>query len=152
MRKQAIQIFMPSGLHQWAFHLISQCLSLSTWRAVIKKTCLLSWHACVHAKSLQWSPTLWSYGLPTRLLCPCNSPDKNTGMGCHSLLQGIVQTHGSNLGLLWLLHCRQILDHWATTDTHLGLNDGQMPHIFTDITKMLLSSGEQIREKEDLPV
>lgn len=23
-----------------------------------KKTCLISWHACVHAKSLQWSPTL----------------------------------------------------------------------------------------------
>ena len=25
---------------------------------------------------------------PTRLLCPWNSPGKNTGMGCHSLLQG----------------------------------------------------------------
>ena len=24
----------------------------------------------------------------TRLLCPCNSPDKNTGVGSHSLLQG----------------------------------------------------------------
>ena len=26
---------------------------------------------------------------PTRLLCPWNSPGKNTGVGCHSLLQGI---------------------------------------------------------------
>ena len=29
---------------------------------------------------------------------------KNTGVGCHFLLQGIFQTHGSNPGLLHLLH------------------------------------------------
>ena len=44
---------------------------------------------------------------PARLLCSWNSPSKNTGVGSHSLLQGIFQTHGSNLGLL---HYRQILD------------------------------------------
>ena len=43
---------------------------------------------------------------PTRLLCPWDSPGKNTGVGCHSLLQGILQTQGSNQGLL---HFRQIL-------------------------------------------
>ena len=37
-----------------------------------------------------------------------DSPDKNTGVGCHGLLQGIFPTHGSNPGLL---HCRQILYH-----------------------------------------
>ena len=31
---------------------------------------------------------------------------QNTGVGCHSLLQGIVLTQGLNLGLL---HCKQIL-------------------------------------------
>ena len=36
------------------------------------------------------------------------SPDKNTGVGHHSLLQGISPTQGSNLGLL---HCRQMLYH-----------------------------------------
>ena len=44
--------------------------------------------------------------LPTRLFCPWDSPGKNTGVGCHSLLQGLFLTHGSNLGLL---NCRQIL-------------------------------------------
>ena len=44
--------------------------------------------------------------VPTRLLCPWDSPGKNTGMGCHSLLQGIFPIQGSNPGLL---HCRQIL-------------------------------------------
>ena len=27
---------------------------------------------------------------PTRLLCPWDYPSKNTGMGCHILLQGIL--------------------------------------------------------------
>ena len=35
-----------------------------------------------------------------------DSPDKNTGKGCHALLQGIFPTQGWNPGLL---HCRQII-------------------------------------------
>ena len=46
--------------------------------------------------------------LSTKLLSPWNSPGKNTGMGCHSLLQGIFLTPGSNLGLS---HFRQVLYH-----------------------------------------
>ena len=38
------------------------------------------------------------------LLCPWNSPGKNTGVGCHFLLQGIIRTQGLNPGLLCLLH------------------------------------------------
>ena len=41
----------------------------------------------------------------TRLLCPWNSSDKNTGASYHFLLQGIFPTQGLNLGLL---HYRQI--------------------------------------------
>ena len=36
------------------------------------------------------------------ILCPWDSPGKNTGVGCHSLLQEIFPTQGSNLGLLQL--------------------------------------------------
>ena len=43
-----------------------------------------------------------------RCLCPWNSPGKNTGVGCHSLLQRIFPAQGLNLGLL---SCRQILYH-----------------------------------------
>ena len=46
--------------------------------------------------------------LPVRLLCPWDSPGKNTGVGCHSLLQGIFLTQGYNPVLR---HCRQILYH-----------------------------------------
>ena len=34
--------------------------------------------------------------LCARLLCPWYFPSKNTGVGCHSLLQGIFLTQGSN--------------------------------------------------------
>ena len=51
--------------------------------------------------------SLRPHGLqPTRLLCPWDFPGKDTGVGCHFLLQGIFPTQGSNPGLL---HCRQIL-------------------------------------------
>ena len=33
-------------------------------------------------------------------LCPWDSPDKNTGMDCHALLQGIFLTQGSNHHLM----------------------------------------------------
>ena len=39
--------------------------------------------------------TLW-----TIILCPQDSPGRNTGVGCHALLQGIFPTQGSNLHLL----------------------------------------------------
>ena len=45
------------------------------------------------------------------LLCPRNSPGKNTGVGYHALLQGNFLTQGSNPGLLWLLSGRQSLYH-----------------------------------------
>ena len=43
---------------------------------------------------------------PTRLHGPWDSPGKNTGVGCHFLLQEIFPTQELNQGLL---HCRQIL-------------------------------------------
>ena len=65
------------------------------------------WGACVLVDQLcltiLFNPT--DQG-PTRLLHPWDSPGKNTGVGHHSLLQGIFPTQGSNPGLL---HCRQTL-------------------------------------------
>ena len=51
------------------------------------------------------SNSLQPHGLQlTRLLCPWDFPGKNTGVGCHALLQGIFPTQGSNPHLLRLLH------------------------------------------------
>ena len=43
------------------------------------------------AKSLQSCPTLCDPIDSTRLLCPSESPGKNTGVGCHFLLQLLIQ-------------------------------------------------------------
>ena len=47
------------------------------------------------------SDSLWPCGLQSaRLLCPWDSPGRNTGGGCHFLLQGIFLIQGLNPGLL----------------------------------------------------
>ena len=54
---------------------------------------------------------------PVRLLCLWDFPAKNTGVGCHALLQGIFLTQEQHPCLLCLLHCREILyqlgPHWS---------------------------------------
>ena len=84
--------------------------------------CLLlpSHFACFSAVSC----FLQAHGLwPTRLLCPWDSPGKNTGMGCHFLLQGIFPTQGWNLHFLhWeadsLLLSQQGPPHWGLAIQH----------------------------------
>ena len=55
----------------------------------------------------QSCPTLCN-PMETRLLCPWDFLGKNTGVGCHFLLQGIFPTQGSKPGLP---PCRQTLYH-----------------------------------------
>ena len=81
------------------------------WPSQVLKVSLRSLHSgfsllqrCV-SSSLSESRSVASdsvrpHGLqPTRLPCPWASPGKNTGVGCHALLQRIFPTQGSNLGL-----------------------------------------------------
>ena len=72
------------------------------------------------------SDSLRSHGLqPTRLLCPWDSPSKNTGADCHFLLQGIFPTQESKLHLLCLFH-------WQADSLplcHLGSPSNRVPVI-----------------------
>ena len=60
------------------------------------------WEALV----AQPCPTLCNL-VDCRLLCPWDSPGKNTGVACHFPLQGIFPIQGSNPGLL----------HWTPEDS-----------------------------------
>ena len=82
-------------------------------------TLLFNLHAeCTVLIAPQLCPSLRPHRLyPTRLLCPWSSPGKNTGVGCHFLLQGIYATQELNPALL---HCRQILYHLS----HQGIPQG----------------------------
>ena len=63
-----------------------------------------------------------------RLLCPWGFPRKNTGVGCHFLLQGIFPTQGSNPRLL---HCRRILYWEPPGKSRLACLIGFGPHLVT---------------------
>ena len=67
--------------------------------------------ACVCAKSLKSCPTFcdpMDYSPPGSSVNG-DSPGKNTGLGCHALLQGICPIQGSNTHLLCLLLSAEVL-------------------------------------------
>ena len=66
-----------------------------------------SWPMCLVAQSC----------LTLRHPMDCSLPGKNTGGGCHSLLQGIFTIQGSNP---CLPHCRQILYHLSHQGSPMG--------------------------------
>ena len=79
-------------------------------------------HLCVCACSVV-SNSLWPLGLqPTRLLCPWNSPGKNTGVGCHFLLQGIFPTQALTSHLLRLLHWQADSLHFVPPRKYLKIH------------------------------
>ena len=64
--------------------------------------------AAAAAKSLQSCPTLWPHRWqPTRLPRPWDSPGKNTGVGCHFLLQCMKVKSESEVAQL----CPNLSDH-----------------------------------------
>ena len=81
-------------LRNWPYHL-SYAISSRKW-GQISNTPNICWffRVCVCsviADSLR-PCALWT----TRLLCPWDSPGKNTGVGCRFLLKGIFPTQGLN--------------------------------------------------------
>ena len=91
---------------------------------------------CIHTEvkykplsRVQLFETPWTvtYQVPS----PLDSPGKNTGMGCHALLQGILLTQGPNACLLRLLH-------WQV---------GSLP-LVPVLVSLNLGRGEQFRVSE----
>ena len=78
-------------------HILWGVISESFWQAVM---CL-----CLVSQSRLTLCNPMDCCSRPRLLCPWDSPGKNTGVGCHALLQGIFLTQGLNPGLL---------HHWQT--------------------------------------
>ena len=98
---------------------------------------------CVHV--LGHSYSLWN----ARLLCLWNFPSKNTGVGCHFLLQGIFPTQGSNLGLL---DCRQILYRLRLQGSLcINLHMYISTHLFTSVLMFTSYFGLWHRQAGSLP-
>ena len=82
------------------------------WKTIDPSAVFLATHSRNNLKSVSCSVvshSLQPHGLyPARLLCPWDSPGKNTGVGCLALLQGIFPTQRCNLDLphcRWILYC-----------------------------------------------
>ena len=67
---------------------------------------------------------------PARLLCPWDSPGKNTGVSCQALLLGIFPTQGSILGLLHLLHWQSDSLPLAPPGKHVCIYTHTHTHIY----------------------
>ena len=98
-----------------------RCLQLST-RAKLFSASLYIYSAGLVTKPC---PILATHGLqPAGLLCPWDFPGRDTGVGCHFLLQWIFPSQESNPGLM---HCRwtpalQVNSFLSHEGSHLHLH------------------------------
>ena len=82
---------------------------------------------------------------------PWNSPGQYTGVGSHSILQGVFPTHGSNPGLL---HCRWIiyqLSHKGSPPKWIVVSHFSLP-ILKDIAKVGSQETPGVTGKFDLGI
>ena len=79
------------------------------YNLLASRHCVKEWDQffllCLHAVASVMSDSLRPSELyPARFFCPWDSLDKNIGVRCHTLLQGIFLAHGSNVCLFCFLH------------------------------------------------
>ena len=85
----SLYIFAPGLLFTKSFQLSFP----PTMHLSLERVCVLSCFSRVWLLVTPWT-------VATRLLCPWDSPGRNTGVGWHALPQGILPTQGSNPCLL----------------------------------------------------
>ena len=122
---------------------VDSCVPVLTFSRVCVCVCV---YVCVHWVVQSW-PTLCNpmdYSLPG--FYPWGSPSKNTGMGCHFLLQGIFSTQGSNASLLYLLHWQVDSFPWSFLPTPFF-----PPYIYKNMVLFLFFSLIMIMDSRIFP-
>jgi len=107
-----------TSVHCWWECKLVQPLWRTVWRFPKRTKKRIAMCVCCSSVQLlscvQLFATPWT--IPTRILCPWNSPGKNTGVGSHSFLQGIFPTLGLNLGLPYFRQIFYHLSHQGSPD------------------------------------
>ena len=93
-------------------------------------------HCCIVAKPCLTDCDPVDYRFP-RLLCPWDSPSKNTGVGCHFLFEGIFPTQGLNLRLLFWQADSLPLSHMKSPCRPLQ----SQSNCFLHVTSLLVNLG-----------
>ena len=105
VNNKAISVLLPSTLQSRFQECSLMSWFLTLWSTDFVWLVLHGLQVCVSCSVM--SNSLRPHGLQlARLLYSWDSPGKNSGVSCHSVLQGIFPTQGSNLGLLY---CRWII-------------------------------------------
>ena len=97
------------GILEWRKELLDWKVSQKKRLHIVKQTGIrmsksnMCMHVCCLFSHVWLFVTPWTVACK-RPLWPQDSPGKNSGVGCHFLLQGIFPTQASNLPLLCLLH------------------------------------------------
>ena len=90
--------------HEIKRHLLLGRKTMTNLDSILKSRAITLWtkvhlvNACMLSRFSRVQLCVPHRQQPTRLLCPWDSPGKNTGVGSLSLLQGIFPTKGSNPG------------------------------------------------------
>ena len=98
--------------------------------------CVLSLFSCVGLFMALWTVA--------RLLCPRDSPGKNTGMGCHALVQGSSRSRDQTL-----LSCTAgglfILSHWENPQSAVQFFLPQVNAVLTNALPKMLQNRINMR-------
>ena len=101
--------------------IFQRCLGfiLNNWKLVESYRAQISHHVHACSNDSARSNSLLPHRLqPSRCLYPWDYPVRNTGAGCHSLLQGTYLTQGSNSHLLHWQTVSLLLSHWTSLISH----------------------------------
>ena len=123
---------------------LQESSSLTSHYPTELQPCLLKWLTfIVCAVASVFSDSLWPHGPQhARLLCPWNFPGKNTGVGCHFPLQGILLPQESKPGLL----------HWQADS--LSLRHQGSPAVLLQLSEcasllgMRWLGGREVRDQQ----
>ena len=97
----------PEAFHELSKLCVPKCLLLNLLSTTHHSRSALLFRASTRLRSPRAGTVLSQAQLsPARLLCPWDSPRKNTRVGSHFLLQEILPTQELKSGFLY---CRQIL-------------------------------------------
>ena len=96
--------------------------------------------------------TLYNPMKPDRLLCPWGFPDKDTGAGCHFLLQGSYWSRDRTCISSNSCIVRQILCYWTTWEARYPTNAweiGENSH--KNATELILALGKVAKRRCETP-
>ena len=108
------EITLTQGESSWAIKWLTWILKKGSFpsKYIVSLTCCCCCIASVVSDSVR--PHRWQ---PTRLFCPWDSPGKNTGVGCHFLLQCMHACMLSCFSRVWLYATLWTAAHQAPLST-----------------------------------